>query len=564
MEINKSCFLFCLFLWFSLQILIANAEVHYHDFVVQAKPVKRLCHTRSIITVNGQFPGPTLKVRNGDSLVVKVVNQAKYNITIHWHGIRQMRNGWADGPSYVTQCPIQPGGTYTYRFKIENQEGTLWWHAHSSWLRATVYGALIILPKKDTSYPFATPKREFPVILGEWWNSNPIDVIRQALKTGAAPNNSDAFTINGQPGDLYKCSSKETTVLPVGPGETILLRLINAAMVNELFFSVADHKMTVVAADASYTKPFTTSVILLGPGQTNDVLIQTNQPAGRYYLAAHAYESGPPNTPFDNTTTTAILSYENQITSTQPKPAALPAFNDTATAAAFTASIKSPRPVKIPGPVNENLFFTVGLGLFNCPPGKTCSGPNGTRFTASMNNYSFVLPKRQSLLQAAEFGIPGVFTTDFPATPPVKFDYTGNNISPSLYQPVKATKLYPLKYGSVVQLVMQGTNIVASEEHPMHIHGYEFYVLATGTGNFNAKKDTAKFNLVDPPRRNTIGVPVKGWAVIRFVADNPGVWFVHCHIDSHLTWGLAMAFLVENGVGKLQSTIPPPLDLPKC
>lgn len=43
---------------------------------------------------------------------------------------------------------------------------------------------------------------------GEWWNANPVDVIREAQRTGGAPNVSDAFTINGQPGDLFKCSNK--------------------------------------------------------------------------------------------------------------------------------------------------------------------------------------------------------------------------------------------------------------------------------------------------------------------------------------------------------------------
>lgn len=84
------------------------------------------------------------------------------------HGVRQIRNPWADGPEYVTQCPIQPGGTYTYRFTIQNQEGTLWWHAHSKWLRATVYGALIIFPKLGLHYPFPMPKREFPILLGRF------------------------------------------------------------------------------------------------------------------------------------------------------------------------------------------------------------------------------------------------------------------------------------------------------------------------------------------------------------------------------------------------------------
>ena len=78
----------------------------------------------------------------------------------------QLLSGWADGPSYVTQCPIHPGQTYAYRFKITGQEGTLWWHAHVSWLRATVYGALIIKPRLGKSYPFLSPYKEFPILLG--------------------------------------------------------------------------------------------------------------------------------------------------------------------------------------------------------------------------------------------------------------------------------------------------------------------------------------------------------------------------------------------------------------
>lgn len=82
------------------------------------------------------------------------------------HGVKQIRTAWADGPEFITQCPIRPGGSYTYRFTIQGQEGTLWWHAHSSWLRATVYGALIIYPKEGEFYPFSKPKRETPILLG--------------------------------------------------------------------------------------------------------------------------------------------------------------------------------------------------------------------------------------------------------------------------------------------------------------------------------------------------------------------------------------------------------------
>lgn len=575
--ICKYTFHFLLLLVSALSAQLANGETRSYQFIVQATPVKRLCKTRNAITVNGQFPGPTLEVNNGDTLVVEVVNRAQYNVTIHWHGVRQMRTGWADGPEFVTQCPIRPGQSYTYRFTIQGQEGTLWWHAHSSWLRATVYGALVIRPGHGASYPFKKPTRETPILLGEWWNANPIDVVNEATRTGGAPNVSDAYTINGQPGDLYNCSSKETVMVPVESGETNLLRVINSALNQELFFSVANHQLTVVGADASYLKPFTTSVIMLGPGQTTDVLITADQSPGQYYLAARAYASAQ-GAPFDNTTTTAILQYKsapctsskstNTGCATAAKPAlpSLPAFNDTNAVTAFTRRFRSLGKALVPRTVDEDLHITVGLGLNNCPPAapnSTCQGPNRTRFTASMNNVSFQLPSSFSILQAHHLRVPRVFTTDFPASPPLTFDYTGN-VSRSLWQPSTGTKVYKLKYGARVQLVLQGTNIATAENHPIHLHGYDFYILATGFGNFNPRTDTAKFNLLDPPLRNTVGVPVNGWAVVRFVADNPGVWLMHCHLDVHITWGLAMAFLVENGVGELETLEDPPLDLPLC
>ncbi|GAA0176313.1 oxidase [Lithospermum erythrorhizon] len=558
------CFLFTLISATSL----VNAETHYHEFNVQETPVKRLCRTKNILTVNGQFPGPTLEGRNGDTLVIKVINNGQYNISLHWHGIQQMRTPWADGPEYITQCPIQPGASYTYSYTLDNQEGTLWWHAHSRWLRATVYGALIIRPKPSVPYPFGQPNKEIPILLGEWWKGDVDAILQQALFTGAGPNFSDAYTINGQPGDLYRCSSKDTVKFYVDPGDTVLFRVINAALHQQLFFTVAEHLLTVVGADADYLKPFSTRVIMLGPGQTTDVLLIADQPPARYYTAATAYASAQ-NAPFDNTTTTAILEYTSfpcdSKTGSFLKPilAQLPAFNDTTTVTAFTTQLRSPSRVEVPIDIDENLFFTVGLGIVNCNPGPRCQGPNGTRFAASMNNVSFVFPRRASLLQAYYQGIPGVFTTNFPPVPPIKFDYTGN-VPRALSQPTFGTKLYKLNFGANVQVVLQDTGIFSTEDHPIHLHGYSFYVVGQGFGNFNPSTDTSNFNLMDPPRRNTIDVPVGGWVVIRFVADNPGVWLMHCHIDSHLIWGLAMAFLVENGPGMLQSVRPPPLDLPRC
>lgn len=284
--------------------------------------------------------------------------------------------------------------------------------------------------------------------------------------------------------------------------------------------------MTVVGTDAAYTKPLTTRILVIGPGQTFNVLVTGDQPPGRYYMAAHAYESAM-NAPFDNTTTTAILEYKsasccNKGPFSTPILPVLPAFNDTATATAFTTRIRGLSKINVFTEVDVSLYATVGLGLINCtnPNSPRCQGPNGTRFTASMNNVSFVLPTI-SLMQAYYQGIPGVFTTDFPPVPPLQFNYTGN-VPRGLWTPSRGTKLYKLKYGSRVQIVLQDTSIVTTEDHPMHLHGFHFFVVGSGFGNFNPATDPANFNLVDPPVRNTVGSTPGGWVAIRFVADNPG------------------------------------------
>ena len=80
------------------------------------------------------------------------------------HGIRQYLTNWADGVSRITQCSLQKGDTYTYEFTAVNQSGTMFWHGHVNWLRATVHGALIVHPKATPPYP--TPAAEFPLLLG--------------------------------------------------------------------------------------------------------------------------------------------------------------------------------------------------------------------------------------------------------------------------------------------------------------------------------------------------------------------------------------------------------------
>ncbi|XVF08213.1 hypothetical protein REPUB_Repub06bG0206900 [Reevesia pubescens] len=550
----------------------ASAAIVEHTFNVQNLTIYRLCNRQVITAVNGSLPGPRIRVREGDTLTIHVYNNSPYNLSVHWHGVFQKLSCWADGPNMITQCPIRPGKKYTYKFRITDQEGTLWWHAHVSWLRATVYGALVIRPKSGHSYPFPKPHKEVSILLGEWWNANVIDVENQGIATGAAPNLSDAYTINGWPGDLYPCSQNQMYKLKVEKGKTYLLRIVNAALNAQLFYKIANHKLTVVAVDAGYTEPYVTDVVVIAPGQTVDVLLTADQHVGgSYYMAARPYSSAA-GVPFDNTTTRGVVIYDgaSATTSSPPLMPTLPAFNDTPTAFKFSSNLTGlkggPHWVEVPRNVDYKMFVTIGIGLEPCPANMTCQGPAGAKLSASMNNQSFVLPTRLSLLQAFFLNVGGVYTTDFPAKPPIQFDYTNANINnnlPLLFAP-KGTKVTKLKFNSTVELIFQNTAFLGVENHPIHLHGFDFYVLAQGFGNYNPATDRKKLNFFNPQIRNTIGVPVGGWAVIRFRANNPGVWLMHCHLDSHLSVGLATAFVIENGPTPETTLPPPPADLPQC
>lgn len=175
------------------------------------------CHTVTVATVNGMFPGPTVEIDECDTLIVKVTNKQKYPVTMHWcvtlfldsypslcfvrfhlqrhatdsfhdlqnceiydvglikwlggywisrHGIRQFHTNYADGPAYITQCPIQTGDSFTYEFTVNGQRGTFFYHAHINWLRATVHGALIVHPKDELPSSYGEVAQEIPIIIG--------------------------------------------------------------------------------------------------------------------------------------------------------------------------------------------------------------------------------------------------------------------------------------------------------------------------------------------------------------------------------------------------------------
>ena len=138
---------------------------------------------KKIYLVNGQFPGPTIECRSGDKLVIHVTNSIdEEGVSIHWHGLHLGGANSMDGAVGFTQCPIPPGGQFTYEFDIdEEQSGTFWWHAHSQVQRGDgMYGGLVVhKPAADTHTEMETYgyDNELLLLIGDWYHRSSEEVL---------------------------------------------------------------------------------------------------------------------------------------------------------------------------------------------------------------------------------------------------------------------------------------------------------------------------------------------------------------------------------------------------
>jgi laccase len=343
----------------------------------------------------------------------------------------------------------------------------------------------------------------------------------------------------------------------VTSGSTYLLRLTNAALLNDHFFKVANHTLTVVRADGNDLQPFETDVVVITPGQTTDVLLTANQPKGLYYGGVSVAEVLNVGAPPPATPAVVIFQYEGSNSSASPAVIEFPSMFNIVPVDNYTALLKGLLPYSLPKSVDVDLVYVAGIATVDCNANEPCT----TKIAGTIQNATFDEPQNTSVLQAYYNDVPGVFTTDVPDLPPVFEDFTSARPDGNYILGNRGTRARVLQFNNVVQLVLQNVNSLGILDHPFHLHGHDFYVVGRNYSNFNPAVDPAGFNLVNPPKFNTISIPNGGWVAIRFQANNPGVWLLHCHFDRHKTWGMETVFITENGFGASE-TLPGPLHPP--
>ncbi|CAM3920176.1 copper resistance system multicopper oxidase [Rheinheimera salexigens] len=274
---------------------------------------------RTATTINGSIPAPTLRLREGDEVTIKVTNTLSVPSSIHWHGIilpYQM-----DGVPGLSFKGIMPGETFVYKFTLQ-QSGTYWYHSHSGFQEMTgMYGALIIEPREQD---IIVADREYVVQLSDWTDEDPMRVFSK-LKVQGDMYNYNQPTVKDflsdmseqglasalskremwqqmrmSPTDLSDLSSAALTYLFNGStplanwrglfkkGEKVRLRFINGA--SNTFFDVRipELKMTVVQSDGQNVHPVTVDEFRFGPGETYDVLVTPQSDA--YTIFAQSIE----------------------------------------------------------------------------------------------------------------------------------------------------------------------------------------------------------------------------------------------------------------------------------
>lgn len=123
------------FTLFSHVVMVTQSKEFQFDVTWQIRSPD--CVERAVTAINGRFPGPTIRVKPGEQVEVKVVNHlASDSLTIHWHGQRQYDNVWHDGIGMISNCPIPPHSSFIYKFKANEAPGTYFYHGHLGGIRA--------------------------------------------------------------------------------------------------------------------------------------------------------------------------------------------------------------------------------------------------------------------------------------------------------------------------------------------------------------------------------------------------------------------------------------------
>ncbi|RMZ75423.1 hypothetical protein DV738_g5496, partial [Chaetothyriales sp. CBS 135597] len=474
---------------------LVSAATRTYDFNIEwvtANPDGKL--PRPVIGINGKWPIPTIEADIGDTVIVNVMNSlGNQSTSLHFHGLYMNGTSHMDGPGHVTQCPIPPGSNFTYEFTI-TQPGTYWYHSHvGGQYPDGLRGPLII---HDPDNPFADEiDEEIVLTLSDWYHDQMVPLIKKFMAvtnpTGAEPVPQSALM-----------GETQNLTIPVEPGKTYFIRIINVAAFAAQYFWIEGHEMRVVEVDGIYHEPAVATQLYITASQRVGILLTTKDDASTNFAIVGSMDQDlfdiiPPGL---NQNVTSYLVYDE--TAPLPTPAFADAFDpfDDMTLVPYDKQEILPEP---------DMVIQLDVAMDNLGDGANYAWFNNITYTKP------IVPTLYTVLSS------GDMVND-----------------PRIYG--EHTNTFLLNHMDVVEIVLNNHD---PGKHPFHLHGQAFQSVYRSPENANDYNPANTTLIQVPMRRDVLLVRPQGHIVMRFRSDNPGVWLFHCHIEWHVDSGLVATFI---------------------
>ncbi|KAF9809804.1 hypothetical protein IEO21_07247 [Rhodonia placenta] len=490
-------------------------------------------YPRRVIGINGTWPPPPIVVNNTDSLLVHATNSIDSPATLHHHGMFFNSTSWMDGAMGVSQCGIPPGDTFHYNVPINtsDQHGTYWVHAHSTGQYVDGLRSPVILrPAGPERYTY---DEEFTIAMSDWYHDQHATLLKQFISIanpGGGEPVPDAALMYFAQGTQYlgpkegtnpspvtaAVGFNENATLPFEPGKTYRLRLANIGAFAGFFFWIDGHDMTIIEADGIDTEPYPIDMINLGVAQRYSILVKARNDTSAKNWAIHANMD---TTMFDtvpdtlNPNATSYIEYSSAAeTEDLGTVDAYEALNDTLlTPADVVAMPAATRTIEL-----EFEFDTMDDGTNH----------------AVINGVTYNSPNVPAIMSALTLG--------------------ANASVAEAYGP----QSFVVDHLDVVDIVVKNAD---TGKHPFHLHGHTMQLVnfaADYTSDDPSLNPPINESQANPMRRDTVLIPAGSAYTFRIVADNPGVWFFHCHIEWHLEVGLAIQLVEAPLVAQQRNSMP--------
>jgi CopA family copper-resistance protein len=522
------------------------------DLEIGEIPVNFTGKKRIGTVVNGQLPAPLLRWREGETVTLKVANRLNARSSIHWHGMILPAD--MDGVPGLSFDGIPAGGSYTYRFKV-NQSGTYWYHAHSRFQEQTgLYGPIVIEPRDK---PRHNVQRDYVVLLSDWSDLDPEriyatlkkqsdyfnfgkrtvgDTVRDVREKGLKRTIDDQrmwAQMRMNPRDIADVGGYAYTYLMNGVspngnwtglfrrGERVLLRFINGSSMSIFDVRIPGLKLTVVAADGQDIEPVTVDEFRIATAETYDVIVEPSADQAYTLFAQSIDRSG-----YARGTLTPNETLAAPVPAMDPRPdltmmdmgMAHGAMNemdhgsmdssamDHGTGAGGQAHPPSEdRPI-VDMTIDEarTALDDPGIGLRD----------NGRRVLTYADLHTIGGPiDRREPGREIELHLTGHME---------RFIWSFNGRKFSEAEPLR------FNYGERLRITLINDSMMT---HPIHLHGM-WSEIETATGEFQVRKHTV---MVQPAQKISYGV----------TADALGRWAYHCHLLYHMEAGMFREVHVE-------------------